>query len=217
MKDVPECDRPREKIAKRGVNTLTDTELIEAIIGMGVQNRDVRVIARDIAAMLQDPDHQIRYEDLLAVSGTGPTKAAQIMACLELGRRRYEPAGVIRIQKPEDVLQLVSSYREKPQEYFICISLTGAGEVIRNRVVTIGILNHSLVHPREVFAEAITDRAASVICVHNHPSGTLEPSLQDIAITKQLHEAGVLLGIQLLDHLIITRSGFSSMKEEGLL
>ncbi|MGA7627305.1 MAG: DNA repair protein RadC [Methanoregula sp.] len=217
MKDVPEGDRPREKIAKRGVNTLTDTELIEAILGRGVQNRDVRVIARDITAMLQDPDHQIRYEDLLSVNGTGPTKAAQIMACLELGRRRYEPTGVIRIQKPEDVLQLVSSYREKPQEYFICISLTGAGEVIRSRVVTIGILNHSLVHPREVFAGAITDRAASVICVHNHPSGTLEASPQDIAITKQLHEAGVLLGIQLLDHLIITRTGFSSMKEKGLV
>ena len=115
------------------------------------------------------------------------------------------------------MLQLVNSYREKPQEYFICISLTGAGEVIRSRVVTIGILNHSLVHPREVFAGAITDRAASVICVLNHPSGTLDASPEDVAITRQLHEAGALLGIQLLDHLIITRTGFSSMKEKGLV
>ena len=183
MKEVPESDRPREKIAKRGVQSLTDTELIEAIIGRGVKNRDVRVIARDIATMLQDPDRQIQFGDLLAVCGTGPTKAAQIMACLELGRRRYEPSGALKIQKPEDVLQLVNSYREKPQEYFICISLTGAGEVIRSRVVTIGILNHSLVHPREVFAGAITDRAASVICVHNHPSGTLDASPEDVAIT----------------------------------
>jgi DNA repair protein RadC len=217
MKDVPEHDRPREKIAKKGVVALTDTELIEAILGRGVINRDVRTIARDIAAMLGDHTREIRYEDMLAIGGIGPTKAAQIMACLELGRRRYEPAGVVKIQKPEDVLPLVGTYRDKPQEYFICINLTGAGEVIRSRVVTIGILNHSLVHPREVFAGAITDRAASVICVHNHPSGSLDASAQDIAITRQLQEAGTLLGIQLLDHIIITKTGFSSMKEKGLV
>ncbi len=217
MKDVPVPDRPREKIAKKGVTSLTDTELIEAIIGRGVKNRDVRMIARDIAAVLNDHNREIQYDNILTMEGIGPTKAAQIVACLELGRRRYEPAGTVKIQKPEDVLTLVGIYREKPQEYFICISLTGAGEVIRSRVVTIGILNHSLVHPREVFAEAITDRAASVICVHNHPSGSLEASAQDIAITRQLQEAGTLLGIQLLDHIIITKTGFSSMKEKGLV
>ena len=217
MKDVPEHDRPREKIVKKGVTALTDTELIEAILGRGTINRDVRVIARDVAVMTSDHTREIRYEDVLAIGGIGPTKAAQIMACLELGRRRYEPAGTVKIQKPEDVLPLVGTYREKPQEYFICISLTGAGEVISTRVVTIGILNHSLVHPREVFAGAITDRAASVICVHNHPSGSLEASAQDIAVTRQLQEAGTLLGIQLLDHIIITKTGFSSMKEKGLV
>ncbi|MFA6363427.1 DNA repair protein RadC [Methanoregula sp.] len=217
MKDVPKHDRPREKIAIKGVAALTDTELIEAILGRGVINRDVRTIARDIAAMFCDHTREIRYEDVLAIGGIGPTKAAQIMACLELGRRRYEPTGAITIKKPEDILPLVGTYREKPQEYFICISLTGAGEVISNRVVTIGILNHSLVHPREVFVGAITDRAASVICVHNHPSGSLEASAQDIAVTRQLQEAGVLLGIQLLDHIIITKTGFSSMKEKGLV
>jgi DNA repair protein RadC len=217
MKDVPEPDRPREKIAKKGVVALTDTELIEAILGRGTINRDVRTIARDIAALMSDHTRAIRYDDVLAIGGIGPTKAAQIMACLELGRRRYEPSGTVRIQKPEDVLPLVGTYRDKPQEHFICISLSGAGEVISTRVVTIGILNHSLVHPREVFAGAITDRAASVICVHNHPSGSLEASVQDIAITRQLQEAGTLLGIQLLDHIIITKTGFSSMKEKGLV
>jgi DNA repair protein RadC len=217
MKDVPEPDRPREKIAKKGVVALTDTELIEAILGRGTINRDVRTIARDIAALMSDHTREIRYEDVLAIGGIGPTKAAQIMACLELGRRRYEPTDVVKIQKPEDVLPLVGTYRDKPQEHFICISLSGAGEVISTRVVTIGILNHSLVHPREVFAGAITDRAASVICVHNHPSGSLEASVQDIAITRQLQEAGTLLGIQLLDHIIITKTGFSSMKEKGLV
>ncbi|MDD4483474.1 MAG: DNA repair protein RadC [Methanoregula sp.] len=217
MKEVPENDRPREKIAKKGVLTLSDTELVEAILGRGVKDRDVRAIARDITAFLGDRSGEVRYEDILSINGIGPSKAAQIVASLELGRRCYqEPAAAI-VKKPEDVLPLVAPYRDKQQEHFICISMTGAGEVIRSRVVTIGILNHSLVHPREVFAEAITDRAASVICVHNHPSGSLDASPQDIAITRQLSEAGALLGIQLLDHIIVTKGGYSSLKEQGLL
>ena len=217
MKEVPEHDRPREKIAKKGVATLSDAELIEAILGRGVKDRDVRAIARDITAFLGDRSGEVRYEDILSINGIGPSKAAQIVASLELGRRRYrEPAAAI-VKKPEDVLPLVAPYRDRQQEHFICISMTGAGEVIASRVVTIGILNHSLVHPREVFAEAITDRAASVICVHNHPSGSLEPSSQDIAITTQLKEAGSILGIQLIDHIIVTRTGHVSMRERGLV
>ena len=217
MKEVPEHDRPREKIAKKGVVTLSDAELVEAILGRGVKDRDVRAIARDITALLGDRSGEVRYEDILSINGIGPSKAAQIVASLELGRRCFqEPAATI-VKKPEDVLPLVAPYRDKQQEHFICISMTGAGEVIRSRVITIGILNHSLVHPREVFAEAITDRAASVICVHNHPSGSLDASPQDIAITRQLAEAGALLGIQLLDHIIVTKSGYSSLKEQGVL
>lgn len=217
MKEVPEPDRPREKIAKKGVTALTDTELIEAVLGRGTKDRDVRVIARDIAALTLDHATEIQYGDILSVKGVGPTKAAQIMACLELGRRRYQSSGMVKVQKPEDVLPLVASYREKHQEYFICVTLSGAGEVIRTRVITIGILNHSLVHPREVFAGAISDRAASVICVHNHPSGSLEASEQDIAITRQLQEAGAVLGIRLTDHIIISKNGYCSLKEKGLV
>jgi len=217
MKDVPAPDRPREKIAKKGAQALSDTELIEAIIGRGVPGRDVRAIAHDIAAVLEDPGRPVQYGDLVEIDGAGPTKAAQVLASLELGRRRYAPGSAVIIRKPEDVLPLVGAYRDKPQEHFISISLSGAGEVIQSRVVTIGILNHSLVHPREVFAGAITDRAASVICVHNHPSGSLDASPQDIAITRQLQEAGTLLGIQLLDHIIVTRTGFCSLKEKGLV
>jgi DNA repair protein RadC len=102
------------------------------------------------------------------------------------------------------------------QEHFICITLNGAGEVIGNRTITVGLLNHSLVHPREVFADAITDRAASVICVHNHPSGSLEASTQDIMITRQLASAGEILGIRLLDHVIVTKQGHLSLKEKGI-
>jgi DNA repair protein RadC len=152
--------------------------------------------------------------------GIGPSKAAQIMACFELGRRYCAPAGgSIKVTKPQDILPLplIAEMRDKRQEHFICITLNGAGEVLDSRTITVGLLNHSLVHPREVFADAITDRAASVICVHNHPSGSLEPSPQDIAITTQLMEAGLLLGIQLIDHIIVTKAGYLSMKERGLL
>jgi DNA repair protein RadC len=220
MKDVPERDRPREKIVRKGVSSLTDQELIESILGRGTRAKDVREIAKDICGLLKDQKGTIRYDDLQSVDGVGPSKAAQIMACFELGRRYCESDdGCVKVTKPQDVLPLgiVADIRYKRQEHFICITLNGAGEVLASRIITVGLLNHSLVHPREVFADAITDRAASVICVHNHPSGSLDPSPQDIAITTQLREAGLLLGIQMIDHIIVTKAGYLSMKERGLL
>jgi DNA repair protein RadC len=217
MKDVPLQDRPREKIAKRGVSVLSDNELIEAILGKGTRTRDVRMISQEICGLLKDWGQTLRYEDLCAIDGIGPGRASQIMACFEMGRRYFETVAASRVTKPEDILPLVAHLRDKRQEHFICITLNGAGEVLGNRVITVGLLNHSLVHPREVFADAITDRAASVICVHNHPSGSLEPSSQDIAITAQLKEAGSLIGIQLVDHVIVTRTGHMSLRERGLV
>jgi DNA repair protein RadC len=217
MKDLPQNDRPREKIASKGATALSDTELIEAIIGRGTKNRDVREISKDITRLVNEKGNAIGYNDLQAIEGIGPTKASQIMSCFELGRRYFGPKDSGKVTRPEDILPLVAHLREKRQEHFVCIALNGAGEVLGNRVITVGLLNHSLVHPREVFADAITDRAASVICVHNHPSGSLEPSSQDIAITTQLKEAGSILGIQLIDHIIVTRTGHVSMRERGLV
>jgi DNA repair protein RadC len=217
MRDLPVQDRPREKIAKKGAAALSDTELVEAIIGRGTRQRDVREIARDICGILRARE-DIRYEDIRAIGGIGPTRASQIMACFEMGRRYFAPRpDSAKVTRPEDVLPLVAHLRDKRQEHFCCITLNGAGEVLGNRVVTVGLLNHSLVHPREVFADAITDRAASIVCVHNHPSGSLEPSPQDIAITAQLKEAGALVGIQLIDHVIVTRTGHVSLRERGLV
>jgi DNA repair protein RadC len=218
MKEMPIRDRPREKIATKGVSVLSDNELIEVIIGRGTRNNDVREISNEIVKLLKDHNHNLKYEDILEIGGIGPTKASQVIACLELGRRYFKPAGtIIKVTSPDEVVPLVAYLKEKRQEYFICLTLNGAGEILNNRVITVGLLNHSLVHPREVFADAITDRAASIICVHNHPSGSLDPSPQDIAITTQLKEAGVLVGIQLIDHIIVTKTGYLSMKERGLL
>ena len=218
MKDIPLHDRPREKIVLRGVSALSDHELIEAIIGRGTKRRDVREIAKEIDAILREQRPDVRFEDLITIEGVGSTKASQMIACFELGRRYFTTiSDGHKIARPEDILPLVAHLKDKKQEYFICITLNGAGEVLGNRIVTVGLLNHSLVHPREVFADAITDRAASIICVHNHPSGSLEPSSQDIAITAQLRDAGSLVGIQLIDHIIIAKSGHLSMRERGFL
>ncbi|HVN73664.1 MAG TPA: DNA repair protein RadC [Methanoregula sp.] len=217
MRDVPVIDRPREKIARKGASALTDAELFELIIGRGTKEHDVRTIAREIAGRIRESRDGIGLEGLQSIGGIGPSKAAQVLACIELGKRMYRQAPLSYVRKPEDILPLVSDIREKRQEHFICITLNGAGEMLGNRTITVGLLNHSLVHPREVFADAITDRAASIICVHNHPSGSLEPSSQDIAITNQLREAGSLVGIQLIDHIIVTRNGHTSMRERGLI
>jgi len=215
--DISKCDRPRERIVSRGAESLSDIELIAAIIGSGSRDRDVFAVARDIARQLSDDPESLTYEGLMEIHGIGDSKASQILACFELGRRYYRTNDAVKISCPEDILPLVSDLTNQKQEHFVCITLNGANEVIANRTITVGLLNHSLVHPREVFADAISDRAASIVCVHNHPSNTLDPSSQDIAVTRQLADAGNLLGIRLLDHLIVARAGFVSMKERGLL
>jgi len=217
MRDVPLIDRPREKIACKGASVLSENELIEAIIGRGTKNKDVREISKEIVKVIHKCRNNLQYEDIQKIDGIGPTKASQIIACFELGKRYFNAGTGKKVTSPEDVLPLVAYLQDKRQEHFVCLSLNGAGEVLGNRTITVGLLNHSLVHPREVFSEAITERAASIICVHNHPSGSLEPSSQDIAITSQLRDAGTLVGIQLIDHIIVSKNGHLSMRERGLL
>jgi len=216
MRDVPEIDRPREKLIKKGPTALTDRELIAAIIGKGTKERDVYQIAGEIVKALKKQGSGLAVGDLTCMEGVGDTKACQIVAGFELGRR-YLIEESAKITGPQDILPLVSDLLDKKQEYFLCLSLNGAGELIKKRVITMGLLNHSPVHPREVYADAITDRAASVIFVHNHPSGNPEPSAQDLEITRQLAEAGSILGIRVLDHLIVGRKGHVSLKERGVL
>jgi DNA repair protein RadC len=145
----------------------------------------------------------------------GIAKSGQILSAFELGRR-YLLSESTRISCAQDVLPMLSDIRDKPQEHFVCISLNGASEVIQTRVVTIGLLNKSLVHPRDVFADDITDRAAAVIFAHNHPSGDLQPSDEDIQTQTRLMEAGKIIGIRVLDHLIVGRKGYFSFEESGI-
>ncbi len=153
---------------------------------------------------------------LCEVEGVGLAKASLIMAALEFARRRIRPHGV-KISFPPDVYPLIRHVADRRQEHFLCVSLNGANEVIAIRTVSMGLVNRALVHPREVFADPITDRATAVIVAHNHPSGNLLPSADDLAITRQLKKAGQTLGIRLLDHLIFNTTSYYSLLEKGQL
>ena len=216
IKDMPEHSRPREKLREKGASALTDEELVSAILGMGTAAVDVRTISKQVAALLREHKESLTLDHLLAVPGMGLAKASQILSAFELARRHLLKE-TVKITVAKDVLPLLADIRTKQQEYFLCISLNGANEVIEKRVVNIGLLDKSPVHLREVFADVIADRAAGVIFAHNHPSGDQQPSESDRHIHDKLTEAGRILGLRVLDHVIVTRKGYFSFQEAGLI
>jgi len=216
IKDMPEHSRPREKLREKGASALTDEELVAAILGRGVKGLDVVAMSRNVAKLIRNHKKNLSVDHLTSVPGMGLAKAAQILSAFELARRHLLK-DTIKIANAKDVLPLVADIAGKKQEYFVCISLNGANEVIEKRIVTIGLVNSSQIHPREVFADVIADRAASVIFAHNHPSGELRPSKGDSKTHKQLIDAGKILGIRILDHIIVTRKGYFSFQEAGLM
>jgi len=216
IKELPNFDRPREKLAARGAKVLSDVELLATLLGSGVKGKDVFQISHAILRKLDNHKKMIDVNALVSIEGVGFAKACQIVAAFEFVRRRLLKESTF-VRKAEDILPLISHIADKKQEYFLCISLNGANEVIGNRIVTVGLLNTNQVHPREVFADAISDRAASIILAHNHPSGILAPSPDDIITTRQLIDAGNIIGISVLDHIIVTKKGYLSFKEKGLM
>jgi DNA repair protein RadC len=216
IKDMPEHSRPREKLREKGAVALTDEELVAAILGMGTAGIDVRTMAKQVAGLIREHREALSLDHLLTVPGMGLAKGAQILSAFELARRHLLKE-TIKIECAKDVLPLVADVASKPQEHFVCISLNGANEVIEKRVVTIGLLDKSPVHPREVFADVIADRAAAVILLHNHPSGDIQPSQADRRTHDQLFEAAKILGIRILDNIIVTRKGYFSFQESGLI
>jgi len=216
IKDMPEHSRPREKLREKGAVALTDEELVAAILGMGTAGIDVRTMAKHVAGLIREHREDLKLDHLLSVPGMGLAKAAQILSAFELARRHLLK-DTVRIECAKDVLPLVADIAAKPQEHFVCISLNGANEVIESRIVTIGLLDKSPVHPREVFADAIADRAAAVLLVHNHPSGDNQPSEADRRSHEQLNEAAKILGLRILDNIIVTRKSYFSFQEAGLI
>ena len=216
IKDMPEFSRPREKLKEKGAEALSDPELIAVILGSGNKGQDVMTLSSKIAKIIADKKGSLLLDDLINIEGVGLAKACQVLSGFELARRHILRESVI-ITEPKHVLPMLSDIVNKQQEYFVCISLNGANEVIEKRHITVGLLNNCQVHPREVFADVITDRAASVIFAHNHPSGDLNPSTSDLQIQEQLAQAGKILGINIIDHIIISKRGYYSFQENGLI
>lgn len=214
IKDLSKSERPREKLQAKGAEAMSDVELLAILLGSGTRNHDVLTVAGRILKALDGQNEKLRLEALQKIDGVGPAKATLIAAALEFSRRRIRPEGV-RISFPPDVLPLIRHFADRKQEHFICVSLNGANEVITCRVVSVGLVNESQVHPREVFADPITDRASAIIVAHNHPSGSLEPSREDMEITRQLKTAGEILGIRLLDHIVFNKRGYYSFLEDN--
>ena len=209
--------RPRERLLQQGADRLSDFELASLIIGSGIKGNSVEKIA---AALMQMLDHTsapvIEVNAFRAIPGIGTAKATQLCAALEYARRRLRPAEN-RIRFPQDLLPVIRHYADRQREHFLSISLNGAHEVISVRVVSIGSVNRTIVHPREVFSDPLQDRATAVLAAHNHPSGNVDPSDEDREITVRLRQAGETLGIELLDHIIFTQHKYYSFLEHGEL
>lgn len=216
MNQIPKHDRPREKLATKGARTLSDQELLAILLGKGTPQMDVMTLAAKVARVIDDKGLDVRVEDLTSFDGVGEAKATLILAAIEFARRRIRPEGV-KISTPSDVLPLIRHFADRKQEHFLSITVDGANEVLNVRVVSIGLIDRTPVHPREVFADVVADRASGIIVAHNHPAGNLEPSVADVESTRQLRQAGEILGIPLLDHIIFNRSGYFSFLESGRL
>ena len=215
LKNIPVADRPREKLCLKGKEALSDQELLAILLGKGSKKCDVLTLAKKLIAVIDKKGLDILIEDLVEFDGVGHAKAALILAAFEFVRRRIKRNG-ITFEKPSDVVPLLRHYADRKQEHFLCVSLNGANEILNIRVVTIGLVDRSHVHPREVFADVLVDRASAVILAHNHPSGSFEPSEEDIEVTKKLSQAGQIMGIAVLDHIIFNQRGYFSFVEKGI-
>lgn len=213
---LPLAERPREKLSQKGAAHLSDFELLEVIIGSGSHGSDVSHIAKQVQKLLAKGVHTLNIESLTSLKGVSTATATKLLAALELARRHLvRDALPLRTQK--DILARLADIRSRKQEYCICLSLDGGQRLIAQRTITIGTLDSVITHPREIFSDAIVDRAAGVIVAHNHPSGSAKPSPKDITLTQQLAAAGQLLGVPLRDHIIVTPTEHFSFRQHHLL
>ena len=221
MKELPETERPREKLLAKGAQNLSNAELLAILLRTGTKNMPVSRLAEQILAKYElNGLASISPPELSKTAGVGLAKAVTVVAGIELGRRlsHKEPGERPVIRSPQDAANLVmSELRYQAREHFMALLLSTKNHVIARVIVSVGSLNASIVHPRELFREAICYSAAAVILIHNHPSGDPTPSQEDITLTRQLVEAGTLLNISVLDHVIIGDGKYVSFKEKGII
>jgi DNA repair protein RadC len=213
---VPFDERPREKLKVRGPSALSDKELLAILLNTGIQGKNVIELAQDLLGLLDRNKEIPSIQEISGLTGIGLSKACAIAAMLEFGRRQFGAFSAC-IKKPQDIFTHVRHFADRKQERFISLSLNGAHEVLAVRVVTIGLVNKTIVHPREVFADLIQDRAAAFCVAHNHPSGKLQSSPEDDEVTDRLQTAADILGLQFIDHIIFSETNWWSYRENGKL
>ncbi|MFJ7933531.1 DNA repair protein RadC [Sporosarcina sp. NPDC096371] len=222
IRDVHIADRPRERLINQGASSLSNQELIAILLRTGTKEESVLVLANRILSSfdkIQDLK-DATIEELMSVKGVGKAKAVQLLAAAEIGKRLYRKHsdGRYTIRSPEDAASyLMTDMSSLSQEHFVVLFLNVKNEVLHKQTIFIGSLNSSIVHPREIFREAVKRSAASIVVAHNHPSGNPSPSPEDIEVTKRLIEAGLVMGIETLDHIIIGDHKFISLKEKGYM
>lgn len=222
IRDVAPEERPRERLIQHGASTLSNAELLAIVLRTGTLNESAVLLAQrllktsgGLRALIE-----MNVAQLTEVKGIGEAKAVQILAGLELGRRlaRVSSESILTIRSPQDAANfLMDELRFLQKEHFICLFLNTKNQITGKETLSIGTLNASLVHPREVFHAAIKRRCASIICAHNHPSGDPTPSSEDIDITRRLAEVGDIVGIEVLDHIVIGDGRYISLKEKGYM
>ncbi len=220
IKDLPKVERPRERLISKGPENLKDEELLAILLRTGREGKNVLDLAKQVLTKYSKKRLlKMRYEDLVKVKGINEAKACTILAAAELVRRalKIQDESLPIVSSVKDVILQVSYLREKTREHLMAIYLNARNELLFRKHVFVGTLNANLVHPREIFSEALKQNAASVILIHNHPSGDPEPSEDDLEITKRLIEAGKIMGVDVLDHVIITKSKVFSFKERKLI
>ncbi|WP_196593252.1 RadC family protein [Pectinatus sottacetonis] len=224
VRDLPEQERPREKLISCGVKSLSDAELLAILLRSGTKKISVLHVAENLLALFKEQGltsiMNLSATQLSKVHGIGPAKAATVLAAVELGRRiSQEPFGKkFSINSPSDAARyIIPRLRYETKEKFAIVLLNIKNQVLSFRVISVGILNASIVHPREVFSEALKNAASSIILTHNHPSGDPTPSGEDIATTRRLIKAGQIMGINVVDHIIIGYNKYISLKEKGLI
>lgn len=220
IKNVPKNDRPRERMLEYGADHLSNQELLAILLGTGTKAESVMALSNRVLMHFEGLKllHDATIEELTAIKGIGSAKGVQLLSAIELGKRmnQYKPDVRYVIRSPEDGANYVmEEMRSLRQEHFVVLFLDTKNQVIHRQTIFIGSLNASIVHPREVFREAVKRSAASIIVIHNHPSGDPTPSKEDIHVTRRLVDAGKMIGIELLDHLIIGDRKFVSLKEKG--
>jgi DNA repair protein RadC len=222
MKDMPADQRPRERLIREGSRALSDPELLAIILRTGSAQKTAVELATDVLSLFSGLKNLVQagVEELSAIKGIGPAKAAQLKAALEIGRRVASASESDRpsVKAPEDAAVIVmEEMRHLDREHFCALLLNTKNQVLAKETISIGTLNSSVVHPRELYKAAIKKSAAAIILVHNHPSGDPTPSKEDREITRRLQDAGAIIGIEVLDHIIIGDNKFISFKARGMI